>query len=53
MARVVRTGRTLYARNPKKSYAFEKVGNVGEWSRFYKSIWIEGKLYTLIPEELE
>ncbi len=47
MARIVSEGRTLYARNPEKRYAFEKVGEVAVWRRSYKSIWIDGKLYTL------
>jgi hypothetical protein len=51
MAKIVSEGRTLYARNPKKAYAFEKVGEIAEWRLNYKSIWIDGKLYTLIQED--
>ena len=48
MARIVKDGRTLYVRNPEKNYAFEKIGEVAVWLPGYKSIWIDGKLYTLI-----
>jgi len=51
MARIVREGRTLYARNPEKNYAFEKIGQVAVWLPKYKSIWLDGKLYTIIPED--
>ncbi len=44
---IVKEGRTLYARNPGKAYAFEKIGEVAVWRRNYKSIWIDGVLYTL------
>lgn len=44
-------GRTLYIRNPDKNYAFEKVGEIAVWRRTYKSIRINGKLYTLTLEE--
>ncbi len=48
MARIVREGRTLYARNPEKNYAFEKIGEIAVWRKYHKSIWIDGKLYTII-----
>ncbi len=51
MTRIVREGRTLYARNPEKAYAFEKIGKIGTWYSNYKSIFIDGKLYTLVQEE--
>ncbi len=44
---IVKEGRTLYARNPGKAYAFEKIGEVAVWRPNYKSIWIDGLLYTL------
>lgn len=46
-------GRTLYIRNPDKNYAFEKVGEIAVWRRIYKSIRINGKLYTLTLEEFD
>jgi hypothetical protein len=48
---IIRDGRTLYARNPDKNYAFEKVGEIAIWTRGYKSIRINGKLYTLTQEK--
>ena len=38
---------TLYARNPKKKYAFEKVGDIAYWGKFGKAIFINGVLYEL------
>lgn len=47
----VKEGRTLYLRNPKKNYAFEKVGEIAVWRRAVKLIRINGKLYTITPAE--
>lgn len=49
MAKIVSGGRTLYARNPEKNYAFEKVGEIAYW-HIGKAIWIDGVLYTLTQE---
>ncbi len=48
---IVKEGRTLYARNPEKAYAFEKIGEVAYWHSYGKAIWIDGVLYTLTQEE--
>lgn len=44
-------GKTLYIRNPKKNYAFEKIGQIAIWNKGvtekYKSIFINGVLYEL------
>jgi hypothetical protein len=48
---VIKEGRTLYARNPDKNYAFEKVGEIGIWRARAKYIWINGKLYTITQVE--
>ncbi len=47
---IVKEGRTLYARNPEKAYAFEKIGEVAYWQSYGKAIWIDGVLYTLTQE---
>jgi hypothetical protein len=47
----IKEGRTLYIRDPDKNYAFVKVGEIAIWRRSYKSIRINGKLYTLTLEE--
>tara|TARA_R110002012_G_scaffold107625_1_gene249626 strand:- start:2345 stop:2578 length:234 start_codon:yes stop_codon:yes gene_type:complete len=44
---------TLYARNPKKNYAFEKVGEVAFWESYGKAFFINGILYDLILVERE
>jgi hypothetical protein len=51
MSKLIKDGRTLYARDPNKNYAFTKVGEIGGWFPGYKSVWIDGKLYTLTPAE--
>ena len=43
---------TLYVRDPKKNYAFVKVGEIAYWRNYGKAIWINNKLYTLTQEEL-
>lgn len=50
MAKVIKDGRTLYARDPDKNYAFVKVGEIAYWQRYGKAIWINGKLYTVTQE---
>ena len=45
-------GKAIYARNPKKNYAFEKIGQIAVWTSWgknkkYKSIFIDGVLYEL------
>ena len=44
---------TLYARNPKKNYAFEKIGEVAYWESYGKALFINGVLYDLIQVERE
>lgn len=44
---------TLYARNPKKNYAFEKIGEVAYWESYGKALFIDGVLYNLIQMERE
>jgi len=45
--KIIREGRTLYARNPMKKYAFMKVGEIAYWASYGKAIWINGVLYEL------
>ena len=51
MSSVIKDGRTLYARDPNKNYAFVKVGEIAVWRRGVKLIRINGKLYTVTPAE--
>lgn len=51
MTNVIKDGRTLYARDPNKNYAFVKVGEIAVWRRAVKLIRISGKLYTVTPAE--
>jgi len=50
MSKLIKDGRTLYARDPEKNYAFVKVGEIAYWQRYGKAIWINGKLYTVTQE---
>ena len=43
---------TLYGRDKDKNYAFVNVGSIGSWTRGHKSIWLNGKLYTLTQVEV-
>ena len=51
MSKLIKEGRTLYARDSEKNYAFVKVGEIGIWRARAKYIRINGKLYTLTPVE--
>lgn len=51
MSKLITEGRTLYARDPNKNYAFVKVGEIAYWERYGKAIRINGKLYTVSPAE--
>jgi len=51
MSKLIKDGRTLYARDPEKNYAFVKVGEIAYWRNYGKAIYFEGKLYTLTQEK--
>ena len=50
MSKLIKDGRTLYARDPDKNYAFVKVGEIAVWRRAVKLIRINDKLYTITQE---
>ena len=49
MTSLLADNRTLYIRNPKKNYAFERIGEIVTWQRSIKMIQIQGRLYTVFP----
>ena len=51
MSKIIKDGRTLYARDPEQNYAFVKVGEIAVWRRAVKLIRINEKLYTITPAE--